>query len=230
VDTCLTGEKYKSNEMPHSVCHFEGSKRRRNPAVDSGKKDASDHREDAFHNLKEKESHIQEANLRTRRAPQFDRARARWRGGQRARFYKYKLAAPAQSLGEEDSDRVSVPLFKEFCVTGSGHPSGFTYGWVSNDNENLYVKIEFTPDNTMDGDRDYAKVYVKVDGNIKEFKVSEADERWGKAEFRYSDKTAYQHKVYDFQIPLIDIGLAALEEEQRLDLAFAAYGTAYPMG
>jgi hypothetical protein len=31
------------------------------------------------------------------------------------------------------------PLFREFSHTGSGHPHGFTYGYVKNDRENLYV-------------------------------------------------------------------------------------------
>jgi hypothetical protein len=69
MDGRARGEKCESEGVAYPVCHFEGVKRLRNPAVDSGKKDASDHHEAAFHNLKEKESHIQEANLRTRRAP-----------------------------------------------------------------------------------------------------------------------------------------------------------------
>jgi hypothetical protein len=69
MDGRARGEKCEGEGMGYPVCHFEGSTRRRNPVADSGKKHASDHREDVFHNLKEKESHIQEANLRTCRAP-----------------------------------------------------------------------------------------------------------------------------------------------------------------
>jgi hypothetical protein len=67
-------------------------------------------------------------------------------------FYNYKM----------NTENTLFPIFKEYSLTGSGHPSGYTYGWVGNDDRNLYVKIDFTPDNTMDGDKDYAKVYVKT--------------------------------------------------------------------
>ena len=117
-------------------------------------------------------------------------------------------------------------FFKEYSVPGSGHPSGFTYGWVWNDGRNLYVKIDFTPDNTMDGDKDYAKVYVRTEGQVKEFKVSESETRWGKPDFQYTDKVAYEHKVYDFKIPLKEIGIKDPGTEKELLLAFSAYGTA----
>ena len=40
------------------------------------------------------------------------------------------------------------PCSQVLAPTGSGHPAGYTYGWVSNDRRNLYVTIDFTPDNT----------------------------------------------------------------------------------
>jgi hypothetical protein len=80
-------------------------------------------------------------------------------------FYNYKINA----------QNTLFPIFKEYSLTGSGHPSGYTYGWVSNDDKNLYVKIDFTPDNTMDGDKDYAKVYVKTEKGLKCLKKSGED-------------------------------------------------------
>ena len=68
-------------------------------------------------------------------------------------FYPYTFSTRADA---------KKPFFKEYSLSGSGHPSGYTYGWVSNDEKNLYVRIDFTPDNTMDGQKDYAKVYVKT--------------------------------------------------------------------
>ncbi len=130
-----------------------------------------------------------------------------------SQFYTYRLNSNAQE-----------PFFKEYSITGSGHPSGFTYGWVRNDNENLYVTIDFTPDNTMDGNKDYAKVYVKTAAGVKEFKVTMADIQWGIPDFTYTDKVAYQHKVYEFRIPLTEIGTVS----DKILLAFAAYGTASP--
>jgi len=115
-----------------------------------------------------------------------------------SKFYTYKLQAPTPTS--------QSPFFKEFSVSGTGHPSGYTYGWVSNDAENLYVKIDFTGDNTLDGDKDYAKVYIKTGAGVKEFKVSVPETKWGAPSFKYTDKVEYQHKVYDFKIPLTEVG------------------------
>ena len=87
-----------------------------------------------------------------------------------SKFYTYEMG----------SRRNEIPFFREYSLSGSGHPSGYTYGWVRNDDKNLYVKIDFTPDDTMDGDKDYAKVYVKTEKGIKEFKVSVPETKWGK--------------------------------------------------
>jgi hypothetical protein len=135
-------------------------------------------------------------------------------------FYKYQMNA----------ENTLSPFFKEYSLTGSGHPSGYTYGWVRNDDKNLYVKIDFTPDNTMDGDKDYAKVYVKTKEGLKEFKVSVPETKWGTPNFTYTDKVSYQHKVYDFTIPIKDLNINDVKEEKELFLAFAAYGTATPPG
>ena len=137
-------------------------------------------------------------------------------------FYTYQMV---DSRFEE-----APPFFKEYSLTGTGHPSGYTYGWVWNDDQHLYVKIDFTPDNTMDGDKDYAKVYVNVEGQVKEFKVSESETRWGQSDFTYTDKVSYEHKVYGFKIPLRQIGIKGEGKEQELLLAFSAYGTAGPPG
>ena len=142
-----------------------------------------------------------------------------------ADFYNYTLNS---NIGKITVDSVldeveNMGTFaKEYQVPGSGHPAGDTYFWVMNDDENLYVTIDFTPDNTYDGDKDYAKVYVNSDEGIKEFKVSVPETKWGSAGFTYTDKVVYEHKVYEFIIPFSEIGNTADE----LELAFVVYGTA----
>jgi len=144
-------------------------------------------------------------------------------------FYPYTLMPEGGDLEKKVRlDMSENPFFKEYSITGSGHPSGFTYGWVRNDDKNLYVTIDFTPDDTMDGDKDYSKVYVKTEEGIKEFKVSAPETTWGKPDFTYTDKVAYQHKVYDFSIPLKELGLGKEDVGKEILLAFAAYGTATP--
>ena len=95
-------------------------------------------------------------------------------------FYRYIIESR-----KADSRKPPEAFFKKFCETGSGHPFGFTYGWVWNDKENLYVDIDFTPDNTMDGGKDYAKVYVNTKRGLKAFKVSTGETRWGYPDFTY---------------------------------------------
>jgi hypothetical protein len=147
-----------------------------------------------------------------------------------AHFYTYKLNSTKGSIDldgrlDEGGERVS-PFFKEYSLAGTGHPSGFTYGWVWNDSENLYVYIDFTPDDTMDGNKDYTKVYVNTPAGVKEFKVSEAETKWGTPGFTYTDKVSYQHKVYEFRIPLREIMGAQKDGKDKVLLAFSAYGTA----
>lgn len=131
-----------------------------------------------------------------------------------SKFYTYQLQ-------EEGKEKL---LFKEYVISGSGHPSGYVYAYVSNDSKYLYITLDFTPDNTMDGDKDYAKVFIKTGDKLKEFSLTTQDQRWGRALFTYSDKVPYQHKVYKFQIPISYIG-----KEKKLELAFALYGTAAPV-
>ena len=139
-------------------------------------------------------------------------------------FYTYTLSTsskvkPAQLTAQK-------PFIKEFCPTGSGHPSGDTYVWVGNDENYLYAAMDFTPDNTMDGNKDYAKLYVKNQTGLKEFKIAEDKKTWGAPEFTYTDKVPYQHKYYTWKIPLKEIGVTETGKAKGLQLAFTAYGTA----
>ena len=143
-------------------------------------------------------------------------------------FYSYKLNSASRKLtvdGSLEEVEDLEPLFAELCVPGTGHPEGYTYGWVMNDAEYLYAVVDFTPDNTMDGDKDYAKLYAKTDAGIKEFKVSVPENAWGQPAFIYNDKVEYQHKIYEFKIPLSEFGD---DGSDTLSLAFSAYGTAAP--
>ncbi len=135
-------------------------------------------------------------------------------------FYAYDMTTPAAGNPLD-----AVPLLKEWSLSGTGHPNAYTYGWVWHDADNLYVHMDFSGDNTYDGLKDYARVYVNTDDEIKMFKMSVAETRWGNPEFIYTDTVKYQHKVYPFTIPLSELGDAAPE---TLELAFAAYGTDAP--
>ncbi|PLX15531.1 MAG: hypothetical protein C0599_16670, partial [Salinivirgaceae bacterium] len=120
-------------------------------------------------------------------------------------------------------DELGSPFFKIYNKPGTGHPDAFTYGWVMNDDENLYVTIDFVPDNTIDGDKDYTKVFVKTNDGVKTYKLSVPEQQWGIPGFTYTENAVYQHKLYEFKIPLSEF-----DGEEQLELAFAAYGTAAP--
>ena len=142
-------------------------------------------------------------------------------------FYTYLL--DSRRIGPGGSGRSmekQAPFLKEFCISGTGHPSDYLFGWVGNDDRNLYVRIDFVGDNTKDGDKDYTKITVSGPDGIKEFKISEAERKWGRPGFTYTDKASYRHKVYDLSIPFEAMGF---REKPRtsvpLRLAFEAYGT-----
>jgi methionine-rich copper-binding protein CopC len=145
-------------------------------------------------------------------------------------FYHYQMNDIVRAPGPDGmADLITglELLFQEFIVPGSGHPAGYVYGWVYNDNQNLYAALDFTCDNTVDGEKDYAKLYVQTPQGIKEFKVTAATEEWGKARFIYTEKAEYQHKFYEFSIPLAELGVVS-GSRQIIPVAFAAYGTAGP--
>jgi hypothetical protein len=126
--------------------------------------------------------------------------------------------------GQLDEVAYRRPFFKEYSLAVTGHPSHYTYGWVWNDDQYLYVAMDFTSDNTWDGDKDFAKVYINTESGVKEFKVSVPDTRWGEPGFTYTNKVGYQHKIYEFKIPFTEISKEG-GYGQELLLAFSAYGT-----
>ncbi len=146
-------------------------------------------------------------------------------------FYTYAWDSQPGHLtidGNLAGEQLSQPFFKAFSKTGSGHPSDYTYAWLRNDADTLYVALDFVPDNTMDGDKDYAIVYLNTPAGLRHFKASVPQQQWGQPGFVYTPRAIYQHKVYEFAIPLSELGLTNLTSGEKLELAFAAYGTATP--
>lgn len=140
-------------------------------------------------------------------------------------FYEYTVGDVKGSLNlSGDATQVDgAKLFINVHSTpGSGHPEGPTVVWVRDDGKKLYIALEFTSDNTVDGPVDYAKVYAVGPKGSKEYKITEVDTKWGAVGFTGSKRAAYRHKFYEFAIPLSDVGAT---RGDNLQLAFAAYGT-----
>ncbi|PKM85883.1 MAG: hypothetical protein CVU87_14085, partial [Firmicutes bacterium HGW-Firmicutes-12] len=145
-----------------------------------------------------------------------------------ASFYSYRLNSDLARIivdGSIEEVALQIPFMEEFVLPSTGHPPGTIYTWVRNDDQNLYVTFDVTPDNTMDGAKDYAKVYVKTPEGVKVYKVTVQETQWGKAGFVYTPRVEYQHKAYEFAIPLSELCIDSPEGQVDIPLAFSAYGT-----
>lgn len=141
--------------------------------------------------------------------------------------YVYQLGqnlGPLQVDGEMTAqDALGAPVFQSMTHPISGHPEGYTYGYLKNDEHFLYGAIDFTPDNTYDGLVDFGEIRVQTPLGEKAFRVSVGKDRWGKPGFTYTANAPYQHKYYEFKIPLSV--LSVRQAQEHLSLTFIAYGT-----
>jgi len=118
-------------------------------------------------------------------------------------------------------EETTEPDFSVFWQPDSPHPDGYTYGWLHCDGNYLYAAVEVTADNTPD-EQDWGALYVMVDGGLEEFRVTPADSQWGASGFQYSSPVVYQHRVYEFRIPLSEIDARIGDE---IHYGFGCYGT-----
>jgi hypothetical protein len=113
------------------------------------------------------------------------------------------------------------PDFSAFWMPSSPHPDGYTYGWLHSDGEYLYAAVEVTADNTPD-EEDWGAIYVVVNGELEEFRVSGNAIKWGALGFQYTSSVPYEHRIYEFAIPLSEINASIGD---NLQYGFGAYGT-----
>lgn len=116
----------------------------------------------------------------------------------------------------------TVPDFSAFWMPSSPHPDGYTWGWLHSDGEYLYAAVEVTVDNTHD-EEDWGAIYVMVNGELEEFRVSGNATKWGAPGFQYTSSVPYEHRIYEFAIPLSEINASIGDE---LQYGFGSYGTA----
>lgn len=114
------------------------------------------------------------------------------------------------------------PFLRKWSVPQSGHPAADTWAWVSNDTDNLYVAVDFLPDNTPDPGKDYAALLVRTSEGERRYEISARQGlRWGQGAFTYTAQALYQHKAYEFKIPRTE-----LPQNGSVHLALETYGTA----
>jgi len=113
--------------------------------------------------------------------------------------------------------------FSDCWTPTSGHPWGYTYLWLRSDGEYLYAIMEVTSDNTYD-ETGWARLYVYANGEVKEFRVDAASHEYGVDRFIYTGTVPWQHMVYEFKLPLSEIGAAPGD---TLKIGFGSYGTGF---
>ncbi|MBT3273040.1 MAG: hypothetical protein HN368_07810, partial [Spirochaetales bacterium] len=161
----------------------------------------------------------------------FPKTNMRSGAGRIRSFYRYHLGTNPGSLladGEINGEDLGSPLFAEYASVDSGHPQGTTYGWIRDDGTNLYIAIDFTADNTIDGAKDYAAVHIRSGNGTQKYVVSVEKTEWGAAGFSYTEQAGYQHKVYEFVLPLDKMPIA--DESGDVLVAVETYGTAATTG
>ncbi len=108
--------------------------------------------------------------------------------------------------------------------SSSGHPSAPMFGHLRVEGDRLKGHLDFGPDNDP-GDDDYAAIVAyDAQGQAKEFKITQTDERYGKAKWAYAPAPAadWQHMTFDMDVKLSEI---PRDKFGNLALELLAYGT-----
>jgi len=91
-------------------------------------------------------------------------------------FYAYPVDSRRVGPGQSGRSLENRPPFlKEFCISGTGHPSDDLLGWVGNDDRNLFIRIDFIGDNTRDGGREESRSRMRPECRMR----TPAQAGWG---------------------------------------------------
>jgi len=120
-------------------------------------------------------------------------------------------------------DGLPEPLFREYTRPVTGHPEGYTYGYIRSDGTYLYGVLDFTPDNTLDRGNDWAAMEVVTPRATTRYLISDSQRDYGTSKLTYTERVNYEHMVYEFRVPLEEIGA---RPGDTIDVAFTVYGTA----
>jgi hypothetical protein len=114
----------------------------------------------------------------------------------------------------------TVPLYAPYWQPSTGHPDGYTYIYVCDDEEYVYFSLDVTGDNTNEYGEDWAEIRIlQPEGSEQAFRIDDYDNTWGMSGFGLTSKVSYKHQTYEFAIPKIIIG----NENIAFNLAY--YGT-----
>ncbi len=107
-------------------------------------------------------------------------------------------------LSEEDNLGEALYVFP--WVAGTGHPTGDTYVYMSEDEQYLYVGLDITMDNSNEFGQDWVEFNAHLLEDKKEsFKIDDYNDEYGLCGFGESDKVSYRHQMCEFKIPLEEL-------------------------
>jgi hypothetical protein len=113
-----------------------------------------------------------------------------------------------------------IPLYTPYWQSTSGHPDGYTYIYVCDDEEYVYFSLDVTGDNTNEYGEDWAEITIlQPDGSRKAFRIDDYDNTWGTSGFGLTSKVSYKHQTCEFAIPKSIIG------NENIEFTLAYYGT-----
>jgi len=115
----------------------------------------------------------------------------------------------------------TVPLYCPYWQPSSGHPDGYTYIYVCDDEQYVYFSLDVTIDNTNEYGEDWAEIRIlQSDGSEQVFRIDDFDNTWGESGFGLTSKVTYKHQTCEFAIP------KSMIDDNNIKFSLAYYGTA----
>jgi len=108
------------------------------------------------------------------------------------------------------------PTHQVLWEPASGHPNGYTYIYVTEDEHHLYFSFDITCDNSNEFGDDWAEICI----NNQIYRIDDFHTQWGKLGFGYTEKVSYKHQMAEFCIP------KPKTSEEVIEFTFRYYGTA----
>lgn len=121
----------------------------------------------------------------------------------------------AYTIGETQTYAYHQPSY-------STHPVATRYATFSTVDNALAVHIDWGSDNTLDYGGDWAQLRIFGQNGVQEFEIDHDHTEWGTGTYEYTSLVPWQHKTYDFTIPLSIINS---EHGDTIEFQINYYGT-----
>jgi parallel beta-helix repeat protein len=129
------------------------------------------------------------------------------------------IAVPLIDGYLDETDGIEEPTYTDLWRSDSGHPTGYTYIYTSQDDENVYLSLDITSDNTNEYGLDWLEITFLTDEGDKTFRVDDYSDQYGKCGFGLTSKVTYKHQTCEVKIPKSEI------KDNDLEFLLHYYGT-----